>query len=306
MAVEGSRQAFDAVSAPLKLRRRLLGTIITFARRQPLGAIGAGILLFVVIMAILAPVVAPHDPLKTNVLNKYEPPGATVKGKTYLLGTDQLGRDTLSNLMYGARISILVGLIGVGIGVTLGALIGLVSGYIGGKLDLLVQRIVDAFMAFPVLIFALGLMAVLGPSLKNVIFVLVIIFIPGASRLVRSEAISVKERDYVDAARSIGSSDTRILFRHVLPQCVAPYIVFATANLGYAIVVEASLSFLGVGTPIDIPSWGGMLAISGQKYIELSPWLLVFPSLAISLVVFGFNLFGDAMRDILDPRLRGT
>ena len=145
----------------------------------------------------------------------------------------------------------------------------------------------------------------MGASLNNVILVLVLVFIPGASRIVRAEALAIKETVYVEAARAIGSSDLRIMLRHILPNCLAPYIVFATANLGFAIVVEASLSFLGVGTPPDVPSWGGMLSIAGQKYVEVSPWLLIFPSVAISIVVFGFNLFGDALRDVLDPRLRG-
>ena len=182
----------------------------------------------------------------------------------------------------------------------------MVAAYVGGHLDLLFQRIVDSMMSFPALIFAMGIMAVLGASLNNIIFTLVIILMPGSSRIIRSEALVVKETVYVEAARAIGSSDWRIIFRHVLPNCLSPYIVFATANLGFAIVVEASLSFLGVGVPPDVPSWGGMLAVAGQKYVEVSPWLVVFPSIAISLVVFGFNLFGDALRDVLDPRLRGT
>ena len=188
----------------------------------------------------------------------------------------------------------------------MGALLGILSAYVGGTIDLLFQRLVDSFMAFPALIFALGIMAVLGASLNNVILVLVLVFIPGASRIVRAEALAIKETVYVEAARAVGSSDLRIMFRHIMPNCLAPYIVFATANLGFAIVVEASLSFLGVGTPPDVPSWGGMLSIAGQKYVEVSPWLLIFPSVAISIVVFGFNLFGDALRDVLDPRLRGT
>ena len=172
-------------------------------------------------------------------------------------------------------------------------------------MDLLVQRLVDAFMAFPALILALGIMAFLGASLNNVILTLVVLFLPGACRVVRSEALSVKEVGYVEAGRAIGSSGPRIVLRHLLPNCMAPYIVFASANLGFAIVIEAALSFLGVGTPPHVPSWGAMLSAAGQKYIEVSPWLLIFPSLAISLVVFGLNLFGDALRDTLDLRLRG-
>ena len=278
-----------------------------FAKRKPLGGIGAIIVLALIVMAIIAPLAAPFDPYKHHLTDKYASPGETsLDGKIFLLGSDSLGRDILSRVMYGARISLYVGFVSVGIGVTVGALIGMISAYLGGKVDLVFQRIVDAFMSFPALIFALGIMAVLGPSLNNVVWTLVIILIPGSSRLVRSQALTVKEMPYIDAARAIGSTDSRIIFRHVLPNCMATYIVFATANLGLAIVIEASLTYLGVGTPIDVPSWGGMLAVAGAKYIEVAPWLLLFPCLAIVIVVFGFNMLGDALRDILDPRLRGT
>lgn len=283
------------------------GVLLGFARRKPLGAAGGIILLVLAVVAISAPIAAPFDHQDIDFRDRYASPGAErADGGTFLLGTDQLGRDTLSRLMFGARISLYVGLVSVGIGVTLGALIGMVSAYLGGAVDLLVQRAVDAFMAFPALIIALGIMAALGPSLNNVIFVLIIVFIPGSSRVVRSEALRVKETVYVEAARALGSSDWRIIYRHVLPNCMAPYIVFATANLGLAIVVEASLSFLGVGAPADAPSWGAMLSVAGHAYVEVSPWLVVFPSIAIVVVVFAFNLLGDALRDVLDPRLRGT
>ena len=282
------------------------GIFLRFSRRKPLGGIGAVITVSVIVVAIIAPLVAPFDPIDDiNLLNKYAPPGSEFEGDRFLLGTDDLGRDTLSRLLFGARISLYVGFVSVAIGVTAGALLGMISAYIGGTLDLAVQRIVDAFMAFPPLILALGIMAVLGQSLNNVIFTLVILFIPGSSRVVRSEALRIKETAYVEAARAVGSSDWRIILRHMLPNCMAPYIVFATANLGLAIVVEASLSFLGIGAPLDAPSWGSALSIAGQRYVEVAPWLLLFPSLAISVVVFGFNLLGDSLRDVLDPRLRG-
>jgi peptide/nickel transport system permease protein len=287
----------------------ILGSIASFVRRKPLGAIGAVILVIAVLMAVLAPVLATFPPKEVHVTSKYAPPGAEAmpaEGKTYLLGSDQLGRDTWSRLVYGARISLYVSLISVGIGVTLGALIGVVSAYFGGLFDLIVQRLVDAMMAFPAIILALAIVAVAGASLQNVILALVIILIPGSSRIVRSQALAIKERDYILASRSIGAGDWRIIARHLVPNCMAPYIVFATANLGYAIVVEAALSFLGVGTPPDIPSWGGMLSFAGQRYVEVSPWLVVFPSIAVSIAVFGFNLLGDALRDVLDPRLRGS
>ncbi len=284
----------------------VLQTIARFAKRQPLGALGAIVLVITGIIAIFAPALAPHDPQTINLQDRYESPGAVIDGERYLLGTDQVGRDVVSRLLYGARISLQVAFASVGIGVTLGAILGIITAYVGGPFDLFIQRLVDAMMAFPALILALGIMAFLGASLTNVIITLIVLFLPGSCRIVRSEALSLKESGFVDSARAVGASGSRIVFRHLLPNCMAPYIVFATANLGFAIVLEAALSFLGVGTPPEVPSWGAMLSVAGQKYIEVSPWLLVFPSLAISIVVFGLNLFGDALRDTLDPRLRGS
>jgi peptide/nickel transport system permease protein len=282
-------------------------TIATFAQKKPLGVVGGMILLVMVSLAMMGPLIAPSDPYEVHVLYKYAAPGAIIEetGERFWLGADQLGRDTLSRLIYGARVSLYVSLVSVSIGVTIGALIGIVSAYFGGTLDLLVQRIVDTVMAFPAIILALAIVAIAGASLRNVILALIVLLMPAAARVVRSQALAVKEMDYVLAARAAGSGSWRIIFHHMLPNCTAPYIVFATANLGYAVVVEAALSFLGVGTPPDVPSWGGMLSITGQKYIEVSPWLVVFPSIAVSIAVFGFNLLGDALRDVLDPKLKG-
>ena len=302
-------EAIELAAPKASLLNAVWGGTLSFVRRKPLGAIGAVILIIAVLMAVLAPVLATFPPKEVHVTSKYAGPGTvaeTAGGKTYLLGSDQLGRDTWSRLVYGARISLYVSLISVGIGVTIGALIGVISAYFGGVFDLIVQRLVDAMMAFPAIILALAIVAVAGASLQNVVLALVIILIPGSSRIVRSQALAIKERDFILASRSIGAGDWRIIARHVIPNCMAPYIVFATANLGYAIVVEAALSFLGVGTPPDIPSWGGMLSFAGQRYVEVSPWLVVFPSIAVSIAVFGFNLLGDALRDVLDPRLRGS
>jgi ABC-type dipeptide/oligopeptide/nickel transport system permease subunit len=261
----------------------------------------------IVLLALLAPVMAPFDPYAVHVTYKYAAPGTVLEttGQRFWLGADQLGRDTLSRLVYGARISLYVSLISVGIGVTLGALVGIMSAHFGGKTDLLIQRLVDTVMAFPAIILALAVVSVFGAALRNVVLSLIILLTPAAARVVRAQALSVKEMDYVLAARALGANTWRMIFFHMVPNCMAPYIVFATANLGFAVVVEAALSFLGVGTPPDVPSWGGMLAITGQKYVEVSPWLVLFPSLAVSLAVFGFNLLGDALRDALDPRLKG-
>ena len=307
MARERIEEARNALSIYWGRRSALVDIPIRFARQNPLGGVGAIISVALIIVAIIAPFVAPFDPDDIQLEHTYSSPGQKgPEGDRYLLGSDQLGRDILSRLLMGARISIYVGLVSVAIGVTAGALMGIVSAYIGGTLDLIVQRMVDALMAFPGLILGLGIMAVLGASLQNVIVVLVILFIPGSARVLRSTALSIKETVYIEAAKATGCSGLRIILRHVLPNCVAPYIVFATANLGVAIVVEASLSFLGVGTPIDVPSWGGMLSIAGTKYVEVAPWLLIFPSMCIFIVVFGFNILGDAIRDVLDPRLRGA
>jgi peptide/nickel transport system permease protein len=285
----------------------LLTVITRFARKQPLGVIGGLMLLGIIGLALLAPVLAPFDPYEVHVTYKYAAPGVILQetGQRFWLGADQLGRDTLSRLLYGARISLYVSLVSVGIGVTLGALIGIVSAHFSGLFDLLVQRLVDAIMAFPAIILALAIVAVAGASLRNVILALIVLLLPASARVVRAQALAVKEMDYLLAARAIGASSWRMIFQHMVPNCMAPYIVFATSNLGYAVVVEAALSFLGVGTPPDVPSWGGMLSITGQKYVEVSPWLALFPSIAVSLAVFGFNLFGDAIRDALDPRLKG-
>jgi peptide/nickel transport system permease protein len=271
-----------------------------FVRRYPLGALGGAILLALILTAIFAPWIAPHDPQETSVALQYAPPGSA-----RILGGDQLGRDVLSRLMYGARISLSVGLLSVGIGVTAGTLIGIFSAYAGGTADLVVQRLVDALMAFPPIILALGLMAALGASMNNVVIALVVILLPGTTRVIRSQTLSIKELDYVLAARASSAGSVRIMLRHILPNVAATYIVLSTITLGFAIVVEAALSFLGVGIPPDVPTWGGMLTLGASRYINTAPWLAIFPGIAITLVVFAINLLGDALRDVLDPKLRG-
>ncbi|SDN73023.1 ABC transporter permease [Ensifer sp. YR511] len=272
---------------------------IKLARKKPLGAIGALIILGFCLVALFAPLLAPFDPMKIDSANLLMPPNLT-----NWFGTDEFGRDILSRLIWGARISLFVGLLAVTLGTTTGSVLGLMSGYFGGKLDAIIQRVMDTLMAFPMLVLALAMVAALGSSIRNVIIALAVVIMPNAARVIRSAALAVKEKPFVEAAHNLGLSTWRILFRHVLPNCLAPYIILATAGLGSAILSEASLSFLGLGTPPPEPSWGAMLSGKTQRYMTEAPWLAIFPGLAITLVVFGFNFLGDALRDLLDPRLR--
>ena len=291
----------EPTGAGMRPKRTPWENVLNFTQRKPLGAFGAVVVIVLVILAILAPVVATDDPRETNAAYRFNPPN----GDTWL-GGDQIGRDVYSRLIYGTRISLVVGLLSVFFGVTIGAFIGIVSGYFGGITDLVVQRIMDAMMSFPALILALAIMAILGASVTNVVIALSAVFIPGAARTIRSQALSIKEVDYVLAARAVGAGDWRIILRHMAPNCAATFIVLASISLGWAIVVEASLSFLGVGIPPDVPSWGGMLNGVAQNSLDVAPWLGVFPGLAIAITVFAVNLLGDALRDVLDPRMRGA
>ena len=266
--------------------------------RQPLGVAGALIVLVLVVVAVFAPMLAPHGPKETT-FGQYVPPG-----REFPMGTDNLGRDVLSRVIYGARLSLYVGLASVLVGITLGSLWGVFTGYYGGITDTSSQRVVDCLMALPPIILALSLMAAVGQSVNNVILALTILLTPTAARTVRSVALAITASPYIEAARAAGGSHVRIVLRHIVPNCLATYIVLVTTNISYAIVVEASLSFLGVGAPPDEPSWGGMLT-AGTQSIETAPWLIFFPGVAISLAVFALNLLGDAIRDIADPRLRG-
>ena len=286
--------------AALRPKSPLPVALLRFCAHQPLGAFGAAVLIFAVVVAVLAPMLAPYSPTAIEVAEKFTPPFSK-----QILGTDELGRDVLSRLIFGARISMSVSLLSVGIAISAGTLIGIFSAYSGGKTDLAIQRLVDTMMAFPAIIMALALMAALGASQTNVIVALVVILLPGAVRVVRSQVLSIKEQDYTLAARAIGAGSTRIMLRHILPNVMATYIVLSTITLGYAIVVEASLSFLGVGILPDIASWGGMLNLGATTYIDVSPWLSVFPGITIAVIVFSVNLLGDSLRDVLDPKLRG-
>ena len=269
------------------------------ARRYPLGAVGALLVLLFVLTALFAPAIAPHDPLSTNSRASLAAPGGT-----YWLGADFMGRDMFSRIVYGARISLAVAVGATLLGGILGVLIGLLSGFIGGWLDLATQRLMDIMQSLPLLVMALVMAASLGPSLENTIIAIAIPLVPSVARVVRSSTLSLREQPFVEAARAIGMGEMRIAIRHVLPNTLAPLIVLGTAQLGSAILTEASLSFLGLGIPEPYPSWGRMLSESAAEYVRTAPWLVIFPGVAISLTVFGTNLLGDALRDILDPRQR--
>lgn len=299
---EEREERVDALGVPAGMRTKptLWQNLVKFVKDKPLGAFGGSVAILLIFLAIAAPLVATHNPELTDYRAVLSEPGTEM-----LLGGDQLGRDVFSRLVYGTRISLVVGILSVLFGVTIGLAVGLVSGYFGGAVDLVVQRLMDAVMAFPALILALSIMAVMGASIVNVIIALAAVFVPGAARTIRSQALSIKETDYILAAKAIGVTDLRIMVRHMAPNLAATYIVLATISLGWAIVVEASLSFLGVGVPPNVPTWGGMLT-GATEYVETAWWVAVFPGLAIAVVVFAWNLLGDALRDVLDPRLRGS
>jgi peptide/nickel transport system permease protein len=280
-------------------RARWLSAVADFIRRRPLGAIGAFIILVMVVLAATAGWIAPYDPLETDYAAMIAAPNSA-----HWLGTDAFGRDVLSRIIYGSRTALLVGLGAAALGATFGSLIGVASAYFGGRVDLIVQRLMDVFFAFPVIILALAVVAVLGTGAGNVILAIATPMVPRCARVVRSSALAVREMPYVDAARASGFRHGRIILRHMLPNVMAPILIMSTAFLGEAILLEASLSFLGLGVQEPTAAWGLMLRGAAVEFAETAPWMAIFPGLAISLAVFGFNLFGDSLRDALDPRLR--
>ena len=278
--------------------------VVLFVRRKPLGAVSAVIIGVLVVVALFAPLLAPRDPYAFNLNERGLPIRMHGPSADFPLGTDPLGRDVLSRIVYGARVSLIVGFASVLLGTVVGTALGLVCGYWEGKVDQVIQRGVDTAMAIPGIVLALAVMSVLGQSLTNIVLVIALVIAPGASRIVRGTVLAVKQMAFVDAAHAAGASPARIVIMHVLPNVFAPILVIATVWLGNAIVIEAALSFLGLGTPPPTPTWGGMLSGEGRRNLETAPYLAIFPGLAISVVVLAFNMLGDALRDLLDPRLR--
>jgi peptide/nickel transport system permease protein len=303
-----SQQAgqLDAINYDAELRRAGANAthgwrrLAFLAQRYVLGTAGLVILVMFVLTAVFADFIGRFSPLAVDSAHALAPPGAQ-----HWLGTDSFGRDVWSRIIHGARISLAVGIGSTALGSAFGVTIGLASGYLSGWVDLIFQRIIDMLQALPLLVLALVMTAALGPSLPNTIIAIAIPLIPSVARVVRANTLALRELPFVEAAKSIGMSEVRIALRHVLPNTLAPLIVLGTAQLGSTILTEASLSFLGLGIPEPYPSWGRMLSESAAEYVRTAPWLVIFPGLAISLIVFGTNLLGDALRDILDPRQRG-
>ena len=277
-----------------------LGVIaVDLIRRQPLGAGGLFIVLTMIFMALFADFLTSYDPVENAFESMHIAPGAE-----HFLGTDQFGRDILSRIIYGARTALFVGFVSAFVGSTLGLVLGVASAYFGGRFDLIFQRVMDIFLAFPLIILALAVVSILGTDIQYVIIAITIPFVPLCARVVRSNALAIREIPYIDAARALGYSHARIILRHMVPNVMAPYLIMVTAFVGQAILLEASLSYLGLGVQEPTPAWGLMLSGGAEEYAESAPWIAVFPGLAITLAVFGFNLFGDALRDVLDPKLR--
>ena len=293
----------------LRDRPGFFKSMVRLARKQPLGALGAFVVLVMVVASALAPWIAPYDP----ELNSYEFM-LTAPNASFLLGTDEFGRDIYTRILYGAQTALFVGLVSAFIGATIGLVIGVASAFFGGTIDLILQRVLDVFMAFPLIIIALTVVVAsraafptAGPEMQIlfVVFAITIPFIPKCARVVRSSALAIREIPYIDAARANGFSNWRIIMRHMVPNVMAPFLIMITSFVGQAILLEASLSFLGLGVQEPTPAWGLMLR-SAQEHAESAPWTVIWPGVAITLAVFGFNMFGDAVRDALDPKLRSN
>ena len=291
--------AHTTASATLAPQPTAVKTVVKFVRTKPLGAAGAFIILAMMAVGFSSGVLAPYDPYSADYSAQFARPSVD-----HWFGTDEFGRDLMSRIMYGARIALFVGFTASFAGCTIGGLLGVISAYWGGKVDLFLERFMDILLAFPQLILALAIASILGPAVQNVVIAISIPIIPRAARVVRATALSIKENVYVEAVQALGAARRRIILRHIVPNVVAPYIILVTAQLGGAILAEAALSYLGLGAAEPTPSWGLMLSGSALSYAEKAPWIAIFPGIAISLGVFGFNLFGDSLRDALDPKLR--
>jgi peptide/nickel transport system permease protein len=298
MAITPAIEVTSDVAAAAR-RPGWAAVVLGFSRRRPLGAIGAAIVLLMLLVAVVAPWIAPYDPVVVDFGAMLSAPSTR-----HWLGTDSFGRDVLSRLIYGSRTALFVGFGSALFGATAGAVLGVGSAYFGGKIDLYLQRLMDIFLSFPLIILALAIVAILGNTLPNLILAITIPMIPRCALVIRSSALAIREMPYVDAARASGFKHGRIIFRHMLPNVMAPYLIMMTAFLGQAILLEASLSFLGLGVQEPTPAWGLMLRGAAVEFAEAAPWMAIFPGLAISLAVFAFNLFGDSLRDALDPKLR--
>ena len=283
-----------------KRRGRLADFLMRLIKEKPLGTFCGIIIVILLFVAIFADVLAPYSYKEMHLIDRLAGPSSQ-----YLLGTDQVGRDLLSRLIIGARISVLVGLAATALNIVVAVLVGGTSGFLGGRLDLAVQRFVDAWMAFPGLLLLLTIMSIVGRGLLQIIVVLGILGGISGSRVMRSAVIGIKENDYFLAAQAVGTPTSRILHRHVLPNIMAPVIIVFSINIGGVIMSLAALGFLGYGLPPTIPDWGGMLSREGRRYMELAPWLALWPGLSLTIVVYSFNMLGDVLRDLLDPRLRG-
>ena len=286
-------------AAPPSALGRWLAAARQFCRARTLGAVGAAVIVVMFVVALLAPVLAPYDPEAVDSAAMLARPSLA-----HWLGTDSFGRDVLSRLIFGSRTALMVGFGSSVLGATLGAILGVGSAYFGGRVDLYLQRVMDVFLSFPLIVLALALVAILGNSIPNLIMAIMVPMIPRSALVIRSSALAIREMPFVDAARAAGFGHARIVLRHMLPNVMAPYLIMLTAFLGQAILAEASLSFLGLGVQEPTAAWGLMLRGAAVEFAETAPWMAIFPGLAISLSVFAFNLFGDSLRDALDPRLR--
>jgi len=307
MAVPQAQLGVSAYEDEVYDRRPLWLRLLTHARNNPLGTVGLLLVIIMVVAAVFAPQIAPYDPEENDFAAMFSPPSLSVAegaSGAHILGTDEFGRDIFSRIVWGARTAMLVGFSCALFASVGGLLVGVSSAYFGGRVDIVLQRIVDVLIAFPGIILALAIVAVLGTDLIFVIIAITIPLLPNCARVVRSTALSIREIPYVDAARACGFGHARIVLRHMAPNVMAPFLIMMTTFLGQAILAEASLTFLGLGVQEPTPAWGLMLRSGAEEFAESAPWVPIFPGLAISAAVFGFNLFGDALRDILDPRLR--